>query len=279
VPSHLHQFARLGGEVSKLPVRLETIPPPDPNPTLDPTQPHALSPAQKLYLWLSAVNVTALLLANILGVKLFSFGTGWHYSDGTPFNIEHTVGMLPFPITFLITDLLTEYFGKKAARHTTYVAFAMAVLAFILISVGRKFPILEGIPGTANDAAFENIFGSATLMYIASLVAFLFGSLLDIVIFSAFKRMTGGKMVWLRATGSTIISQMFDSLLVTWLFFWGFPKLLGQPAADIHFVIRTAFTGYILKFIIAVALTPGIYIGRWAIAEWFGLRPVPANEA
>ena len=230
-------------------------------------------------MWLTAVNVTALVLANILGVKLFSFETGWHFGDGTAFKIEHTVGMLPFPITFLITDLLTEYFGKKAARKTTYVAFAMAVLAFILISIGRKFPILEGIPGTATGEAFENIFGSATLMYIASLVAFLFGSLLDIFVFSIFKRMTGGKMVWLRTTGSTIISQMFDSLLVTWLFFWAFPTMLGQPAADIHFVVRTAFTGYILKFVIAVGLTPGIYLGRWAISKWFGLRPVPASEA
>ena len=225
------------------------------------------------------MNVTALVLANILGVKLFSFETGWRFGDGTAFKIEHTVGMLPFPITFLITDLLTEYFGRKAARQTTYVAFAMAVFAFILIFIGRKFPILEGIPGTANADAFENIFGSATLMYVASMVAFLFGSLLDIFVFTIFKRMTGGKMVWLRTTGSTIISQMFDSLLVTWLFFWGFPKLLGQPAADIHFVIRTAFTGYILKFVIAVALTPGIYLGRWAISHWFGLRPVPASEA
>lgn len=238
-----------------------------------------MTTAQTLYLWLSAVNITALLLANILGVKLFSFDSGWTFSGTTTLKIEHTVGMLPFPITFLITDLLTEYFGKKAARHTTYVAFAMAVLAFILISVGRKFPILEGIPGTANQAAFENIFGSATLMYVASLVAFLLGSLLDIFIFSAFKRMTGGKMVWLRATGSTVISQLFDSLLITWLFFWAFPKMLGQPAAEMDFVIRTALTGYILKFVIAIVLTPGIYLGRWAIAKWFGLRPVPANEA
>ncbi|MGH7243853.1 MAG: queuosine precursor transporter [Phycisphaerales bacterium] len=248
-------------------------------PAIDPTQPHALNSAQTLYLWLSAVNVTALVLANILGVKLFSFGTGWHFRDGSPFNIEHTVGMLPFPITFLITDLLTEYFGKKAARHTTYVAFAMAVFAFLLISAGRLFPILEGVPGTANQDAFENIFGSATLMYVASLVAFLIGSLIDIFTFSVFKRMTGGKMVWLRATGSTIISQMFDSLLVTWMFFWAFPIVLGNPAADIHFVMRTAFTGYILKFVIAIVLTPAIYLGRWLIARWFGIRPVPASEA
>ena len=246
---------------------------------VDPTQPHALAPAQKLYVWLTAVNVTALLLANILGVKLFSFTTPWHWGDGSVFKIEHTVGMLPFPITFLITDLLTEYFGKKAARQTTYIAFAMAVFAFILISAGRVMPIHEGVPGTANHEAFENIFGSATLMYIASLLAFLIGSLIDIFTFSNFKRMTGGKLVWLRATGSTIISQVFDSLLVTWLFFWAFPMVLGQAGATFHFVMTMAFTGYVLKFVIAVLLTPAIYIGRWAISSWFELQPVPASES
>lgn len=230
-------------------------------------------------MWLSAVNVTALLLANILGVKLFSIKTGWHWGNGQPFNIEHTVGMLPFPITFLITDLLTEYFGKKAARQTTYLAFSMAVFAFILISAGRALPILEGVPGTANNQAFENIFGSATLMYLASLLAFLLGSLIDIFTFTLFKRLTGGKMVWLRATGSTIIAQVFDSLLVTWLFFWAFPKLLGNPSETLGFVLRMAFTGYVLKFVIAVLLTPAIYLGRWAIGSWFDLRPVPASAA
>lgn len=243
----------------------------------DPAQPHALSPAQKLYLWLSAVNITALLLANILGVKLFSIKTGWHWGDGSAFNIEHTVGMLPFPITFLITDLLTEYFGKKAARQTTYVAFAMAIFAFLLISAGRALPIKEGVPGTASQGAFENIFGSASLMYVASLFAFLLGSLIDIYTFTIFKRLTGGKMVWLRATGSTIISQVFDSLLVTWLFFWVFPKLLGNSSETLGFVIGMAFTGYVLKFVIAVLLTPAMYIGRWAISGWFDLRPVPAE--
>lgn len=229
-------------------------------------------------MWLTAINVTALLMANVLGVKLFSFETNWRFHDG-PFRIEHTVGMLPFPITFLITDLLTEYYGRKAARRTAYIAFSMAILAFLLISVGRMFPTLEGVPGTATNEAFENIFGSATLMYVASVLAFLLGSLLDIFTFSIFKRMTGGKMVWLRATGSTIISQLFDSLLVTWLFFWAFPKMLGNDASDIKFVLGMAFTGYVLKFVIAIVLTPAIYIGRWAIGYWYGLKPVPASES
>jgi uncharacterized integral membrane protein (TIGR00697 family) len=246
-------------------------------PGLDSRDPHRLSTAQSLYLWLSGVYVTSLVMANVLGVKLFSIPTGVAAFGSEDFRIEHTVGMIPFPITFLLTDLINEYYGRKATRRVTYVAFAMAFLAFVLISVARRVPILEGIPGTADQAAFENIFGSATLMYMASLVAFLLGSLLDIFVFAVFKHLTGGKLIWLRATGSTVISQVFDSLIVTFLFFWLFPKMLGQPSADLEFVLKTAATGYVLKFFIAVGMTPLIYAGRAIVQRLFGLRPIAAE--
>lgn len=239
--------------------------------------PHALSVQQQVYFWLTAVFVTCLVMANVLGVKLFSFNTGFTMGDG-PFRIEHTVGMLPFPITFLLTDLLNEYYGAKAARRVTYVGFAMALLAFLLISVARRMPTLEGIPGTADSASFEVVFGSATLMYLASLVAFVLGSLLDIFVFGVFKNLTHGKLIWLRATGSTVISQLFDSFIVTWLFFWMFPILLGKDHATWEFVLKTAATGYVLKFFIAVGMTPVIYAGRWGLSRFFGLVPVqPAS--
>jgi uncharacterized integral membrane protein (TIGR00697 family) len=116
-------------------------------------------------------------------------------------------------------------------------------------------------------------------MYIASIVAFLIGSLLDIWLFGVFKRLTGGNMVWLRATGSTVISQLFDSFVVTFMFFIVLQKLTGGEAADVGFVFGTALTGYILKFVIAVALTPAIYLGRWIIGTQFGLRPLPPESA
>jgi len=228
-----------------------------------------------VYLWLTAVFVTCLVMANVLGVKLFSFGTGFTLGD-EPFRIEHTVGMLPFPITFLLTDLLNEYFGPKAARRVTYIGFAMALLAFVLISIARRMPTLEGIPGTADSKSFEIVFGSATLMYVASLAAFVLGSLLDIFIFGVFKNLTQGRLIWLRATGSTVISQLFDSFIVTWLFFWMFPMLLGQEHATWGFVLKTAATGYVLKFCIAVGMTPVIYAGRWILSGCFGLVPIQA---
>lgn len=225
----------------------------------------------RLYLWLTGVFVTSLVLANVIGVKLFRFELTLTADWTVP--ISHTAGMLPFPITFLLTDLLNEYYGKKAARRVTWIAFAMAAFAFVLVWAARALPTLEGIPGTADARSFETVFGSSSVMYIASILAFLVGSMLDIGIFGMFKRLTGQKFVWLRTTGSTVISQVFDSFVVTWLFFQGLPLLLGQQTAGFDFVLKTAATGYVLKFFIAVALTPGIYLGRWAIRRWFGMTP------
>lgn len=253
-----------------------SAPAPEPRNTLASDLGPRFDIGQLLYVWLTAVFVTALVMANVLGVKLFRFELPL---GSATIPVEHTVGMLAFPITFLLTDLLNEYYGKRAARRTTYVAFTMAFLAFLLIGVARGVPIKEGIPGTANATSFENIFGSASLMYLASLVAFLLGSLLDIAIFGMFKRLTKGKLVWLRATGSTVISQLFDSFIITFVFFQGFPILLGKEPAGLDFVFATALTGYVLKFVISVFLTPVIYAGRWAVARFFGLRPIPASAA
>jgi len=228
-----------------------------------------------LYIWLTGVFVTCLLMANVLGVKLFAFKIAL---GGYTIPVEHTVGMLPFPITFVLTDLLNEYYGMKAARRVTWIAFAMASIAFVLIYVGRVMPILEGIPGTADRASFENVFGSSSLMYLASIIAFLIGSMLDIFTFGIFKRATKGKMVWLRATGSTVISQIFDSFVITFVFFIVLQKAVGNEPASFDFVLKTAATGYILKFVIAIGLTPVIYLGRWLIHTRLGLQPMPASD-
>ncbi|MBI5853469.1 MAG: queuosine precursor transporter [Planctomycetes bacterium] len=232
---------------------------------------------QRVYLWLAAVFVTSLLLANILCVKLFLFHVELPGLGTVP--VEHTAGMLAFPVTFLLTDLLNEYYGRRGARRVALLAFAMAVLALLLISAARWLPIREGVPGTATASAFEQIFGSSQVMYVASLVAFLLGSFLDIALFGFFKRLTRGRLVWLRATGSTVISQVFDSLVVTWLFFRTFPQMLGLDVAEPGFVLRTAATGYLLKFALAIALTPVIYAGRAVLARAFGLVPLPPERA
>lgn len=242
-------------------------------------EPHALSAPQRLYLWLTLLVTTCLLVANAIGVKLFQFELPFGILGKT--TLEHTCGMLTFPITFLITDLLNEYYGKRAARRAVYVSFAMALVAFVSFQVAEAMPHWD-VPFNVKAEAFRSVFSNASIMYIASLCAYVVGSLSDIFLFGVIKRMTGGRMVWLRATGSTVVSQAIDSFIVTWLAFSVSRQLFpgeGQPAPmPMAEVIKTAATGYTLKFLIAIALTPAIYGGRWAIQRFLGMTPLAADS-
>lgn len=234
-----------------------------------------LSLRSKVFFVLAAINLAALVIANVIGVKLFVFHADLGFG---PFDIEHTAGMLAFPVTFLLNDLINEFYGRKAARFVAWLSFSLALFGFLLISVARALPTLEGIPGTADEASFELIFGGSALMTLASIVAFLLGSLLDIAVFGFFKRLTRGRFVWLRATGSTVVSQLFDSFVVTILFFQVAQALTGGTVAPFDFVLKTALTGYVLKFVIALLLTPKIYLGRWFIRRVVGLEPLPGDD-
>lgn len=225
----------------------------------------------KVYVWLTATFVASLLVADIVGIKLFSINVlGWR--------VEHTCGMLTFPITFLLTDLLNDYYGKPAARRVAYIAFAMGALVFGVINIALAMPSL---PASYNvpDEAFRAVFAKARIMYVASLAAFMVGSLLDIWIFGVMKRATRGRFLWLRATGSTVISQVFDSIVVSVLAFHLFPGWLGMEAGSIMplgAALKTAATGYTLKFVLAVAITPLIYAGN-AWLKSLGMKPLPAS--
>lgn len=227
----------------------------------------------KVYVWLTAIFVACLLVADVVGIKLFRINVlGWQ--------VEHTCGMLTFPITFLLTDLLNDYYGKPAARRVAYIAFAMGALVFGVINIALAMPSLPA-PYNVPDEAFNAVFAKARIMYVASLAAFMVGSLLDIWIFGIMKRATGGRFLWLRATGSTVISQVFDSLVVSILAFHLFPGLLGMPADSImplSAALKTAATGYTLKFVLAVGITPLIYAGH-AWLRSLGLRPIPVTDS
>lgn len=231
-----------------------------------PSEAHPLSTPQRLYLWLTAAFVTCLLVADIIGSKLFTIPLFGH-------EITHSVAMIPFPVTFLLTDLLNEYYGKKAARRVVFVGFACAGLCFVFLSIGDVMPIASISPMT--QAEYDSVFGNARLMYVASVTAYLIGSLLDIAVFGWLKRITGGKLLWLRATGSTVISQMIDSLVVTTIFLTGLEALGDGSPVTVEAILKMAATGYTLKFFIALTLTPLIYAGHGAMHRWFGLQPLP----
>jgi uncharacterized integral membrane protein (TIGR00697 family) len=237
-----------------------------------PAAPGYMDVRTRLYMWLTGVFVTSLLVADITGSKFFYIPI---FTVGDFHFVTHSCGMLSFPITFLLTDLINEYYGKKGARRVTYLGLAMAALSFVLIFTARMMPVAAESP-IPNDV-FNQVFAMSNRLYIASLTAYLVGQLCDIWLFGILKRLTSGRMVWLRATGSTVVSQAIDSFLVTFILFYGNPKPDGSvlPFNDI---LHIAATGYILKFLIAIALTPVIYAGRRFIHVKFGMMPVPATS-
>ncbi len=226
----------------------------------------------------AAVSVTCLLISDVVGVKLFRIPLGFKVMGVD--SIVHTCGMLAFPVTFVITDVANEFFGKKAARRIAILSFSMALLAFALINVSLAMPALDA-PFNVRRESFNSVFGNARIMYIASLSAYFVGTLADISIFGLLKKLTAGKLVWLRATGSTVLSQMIDSLVVTYLAFslgrtlFPSPRTAPMPLAE---VFKTAATGYSLKFVIALSLTPVIYLFHGLIKRTFGLSPAPADH-
>ncbi|HMN41555.1 MAG TPA: queuosine precursor transporter [Phycisphaerales bacterium] len=231
----------------------------------------------RVYLWLSGVFITSLLIADITGSKFFHidlFTLSLPVAGSYTF-VTHSVGMLSFPITFLLTDLVNEYYGRTGARRLTYLGLAMSGMAFVLIYLSRMAPVspISPIP----QETFDAVFAMSNRLYIASLTAYFVGQMCDIWLFGVLKRATRGRAVWLRATGSTVVSQAIDSFLVTSILLFSTTNPRTNLAYSWHEIIETAATGYILKFLIALALTPIIYLGRWFLRARFGMTPMPAQ--
>jgi len=241
-------------------------------------EPHPFTDAQKIYLWLATLFIASLLIADIVGIKLFRIPLPFTLFGFDA--IEHTCGMLTFPVTFILTDLVNEYYGPRAARRLTYLGLAAALFAFVVMNAAQAMPYLDA-PWNVRKEQFDAIFGSAKVMYMASLCAYLVGQLSDIWVFGVFKRLTGERFVWLRATGSTVISQFIDSFVVSYLAFSLGRQIFADPAsppAPASAIPAIAVTGYALKFTLAVAATPVIYAGRWAMHRYFGLTPLAAGR-
>lgn len=171
-----------------------------------------------------------------------------------------SVGIIPWPVVFITTDLINEYFGRRGVRRLTWLAVAMISYAFVLLAVTR-------IPGAASfsgidDGAYNKVFGQSQAIIVASIIAFAVSQLVDVTIFHLFRRRTGKAMIWLRSTGSTVVSQLIDSIIVLYL---GLALPLGWTAQQF---ISTATTNYTVKLLIAIATTPLLYLGHWVV-EWY----------
>lgn len=231
-----------------------------------------LTRAQKVYVVCAAVFLTALVIAEATAGKFFTaFSLPFTLTIlGVEFDsVVMTAGVIAFPITFIVTDVMNEYFGKAGIRFVTYVGLAMVVFAFGLLQVALAVPTAPNSP--VPEAAFAAVFGTTTRVIIGSLVAYLVGQLVDIALFHRLRRWTGGRHLWLRATGSTLGSQFIDTFVVLSVAF------AGQLAlADI--VAITLFN-YGYKVAIAVGITPLIYLAHGAIDRYLGHELAEALEA
>jgi uncharacterized integral membrane protein (TIGR00697 family) len=225
-----------------------------------------LSPRQRLYMYLCAVFLTALLIGDTIGSKLFTAAIPLGF---TTVHATLSVGAIWFPITFLLTDVINEFYGSEGARFVTFLGLFMAIFAFVVIFLARLIPAASFSP--VKQAAFDNVLGNANRIFFASLCAYLVGQLVDIAVFQAAKRLTQSRHIWLRSTGSTLVSQLIDTLVVTYVAFYG--KLTADQLR------QTATTSYVVKVLLAVGLTPVIYAMHAVIHRRMHLEEHPAEAA
>jgi len=232
----------------------------------------------KLFVIFSAFFVANALIAECIGGKIFSlekvFGLDpsnftLFGEKGLSFNL--TCGVLLWPLEFVMTDIVNEYYGPKAVRRISYTAVALITYAFIMFYMAIKIPpadfwITSGVEsGVANmPNAFNSIFGQGMWIILGSLTAFLVSQIVDVTVFHKIKKVTGEKKVWLRATGSTLISQLVDSFIVLFIAF-----KLGKGWSW-QLVLAICLVNYIYKFTMAIILTPVIYIVEHRIDKYFG---------
>lgn len=217
----------------------------------------------RLFIVLAGVFSTSLIVGDIIGGKLIETEI-----FGARFTL--TVGMIPFPITFLLTDVLNEFYGKKNARFVTLLGFGLALLAYAFIFIAGAIPIAEMTRAASwtgiTEASFNTVFLGSQRMILASLTAYIVAQFVDIAVFHQLKRLTTNRMLWLRATGSTAVSQLIDTITITFVAWWGVMGL-----SDILTMIRSSYS---FKILLAVGLTPLVYLCHALLERGLGLTPV-----
>ncbi|MEM1135508.1 MAG: queuosine precursor transporter [Bacteroidota bacterium] len=234
-----------------------------------------------LFIVLSGIFLTNAIIAEVVGVKIFSFET----LIGTKpaqikllsefvldFNL--TAGVMIWPVVFITTDIINEYFGKEGVRRISFLTAAFIAYVFIVIWIVTDLPPAkfwldvnsvdpQGNYFNINDA-FSTIFRQGLGIIIGSLTAFLIGQLVDVFTFQWLRKFTGSSKIWLRATGSTLVSQFIDSFVVLGVAFY----LFGNWS--LNQVIAVGIINYIYKFSVAILLTPLLYVAHYLIDTYLG---------
>lgn len=217
--------------------------------------------AKRLYLILGILFITSLVVSNLIFKKFFYY----YPFDISLFGVnlfEISVGILPYPITFLITDLISEIYGKKKANEVVVGGIFASFFAMGIIYVANAVPATDWSP--VSDDLFSTVFGSTAIAVLASMMAYLFAQFIDIQIYHYWKRLTAGKHLWLRNNCSTFLSQFIDTATVL-LLLCGFGEISWNLFGGL------LLAGFLFKIIIAALDTPFLYLGVYMFRKRFKL--------
>lgn len=230
----------------------------------------------RLFIFLSGFFLTNALVAEVVGTKIFSLEklVGSNPANinllGYTLDFNLTAGVVIWPFVFVTTDIINEYFGKEGVRRISFLTAGFIAFAFLIIGAATLLPPaafwmdLYREEGLDINLAFGTIFRQGLGIIIGSLTAFLIGQFLDVYVFHRLRRLTGPKMIWLRATGSTLFSQLIDSFVVLFIAFYVFGKW------SVLQVISVGIINYLFKFAAAIVMTPLVYLGHYCINRYLG---------
>lgn len=232
----------------------------------------------RLFVVLGGFFVTNALVAEFIGVKIFALEDtlgleplNWRLF-GHEGSLMLTAGVLLWPVVFIMTDIINEYYGRRGVQLLSWLAAALIAYAFLMVFLAIRLEPADWWPASYADkgvpdmqAAFRQVFGQGNWIIVGSLIAFLLGQIIDAGVFHRLRLFTRERHVWLRATGSTLISQFIDSFVVLYVAF-----VLGPPKWELSLFLAVGTVNYAYKFVVAVVLTPLIYLGHFLIDLYLG---------
>lgn len=240
----------------------------------------------RLFIILAGIFIANALIAEIIGVKIFSLEATLGLAPmnirifGNELSVNLTAGVLLWPVVFIMTDIINEYYGMKGVRFLSYLTAGLIAFAFLVFYGAMKLVPADffisskqgsGVPDM--NKAYNSVLGQGGFIIIGSLTAFILGQLIDVFVFHKIKKVTGEKRIWLRATGSTLISQFIDSFVVLFIAFYIGTRVNASGSDFVwpfRLFIAVGVVNYIYKFLVALILTPVIYLVHNWIEHYLG---------
>ena len=214
--------------------------------------------AHQIYMVLGALFIASLVVSNLIFQKFFY----WDFFGLYTFEIS--VGILPYPVTFLITDIISEVYGKKKANLVVTTGIFASFFSLLIVYAADAVPATAWSP--IDNSLFEKVFGATAIAVFASMVAYLLAQYIDIQLFHFWKRLTKGKHLWLRNNFSTFLSQFVDTFSVLFL-------LCSFGKIDWELFGGLLLSGFLFKVLIAALDTPFLYAAVYGLRKLFGLKP------